>query len=66
MQVSLSAPHPSVHSIVLPLVSSPAMALFGHHALTVVLVAIGVMFLVSLVAFLVQIFTLPSDRGRVN
>jgi thiol-disulfide isomerase/thioredoxin len=44
----------------------PLAALFGHHALKVVLVAFGVMFLVSLAAFFLYIFTLPSDRGRGN
>jgi len=44
----------------------PVAALFGRHALKVVLVAFGVLFLVSLGAFLLYIFTLPSDRGRGN
>jgi hypothetical protein len=44
----------------------PLAAIVGHHALKLVLVAFGVMFLVSLVAILVCKFTLPSDRGRGN
>ena len=44
----------------------PVTALFGRHALRVVLVAFGLMFQVSLGAFLLYIFALPSDRGRVN
>lgn len=52
--------HPKV---VLPSEWSPAVALFGHHGLKVVLVAFGVMFLVSLGAFMFYILTLPSDRG---
>ena len=51
---------------VLPLAGFPVAAAFGHHALKVVLVAFGLMFLVSLGAFLLYIFTLPSDRGGVN
>ena len=47
----------------LPLSGLPVAALFWHHALTAVLVAFGVMFLVSLGALLLYIFTLPSDRG---
>jgi hypothetical protein len=63
VQVSLSPHHRAVHSFVLPSAGLPAAAIFGNHALKVVLVAFGVMFLVSLVAFLLYIFALPSDRG---
>ena len=55
--------HPLHHQAVLPLNWSPAAVLFGHRPLMGVLVALGVMFLVSLVAFLLYIFTLPPDRG---
>jgi len=48
---------------VVPLAAIPVAALLGHHVLEVFRVAFGVMFLVSLAAFLLHIFTLPSDRG---
>lgn len=51
---------------VLPLAGLPAATLFGHHALRVVLVAFGLMFLVSLGAFMLYVFILPSGRGSVN
>jgi len=41
----------------------PAAALLAHRPLTAILVGIVVLFLVSLAAFLLYIFTLPSDRG---
>jgi hypothetical protein len=48
----------------MPASAGPAVAaIFGHRASTLFLVAFGVMFLVSLAAFLLYIFTLPSDRG---
>jgi len=64
--VRLSAQQRAVHSIVLPLPGFQAIALFRRHTLTVVLVAFGVMFLVALAAFLLNIFTLPSDRNGVK
>jgi hypothetical protein len=64
VQVSLSANYLAAHSFMLSYPGSPAAALFGHHALKMVLVACAVMFLVSLGAFLLYIFTIPSDRGR--
>jgi hypothetical protein len=51
------------HQAVLPLDWSPAAVLFVHRPLTAVLVGIVVTFVVSLAAFLLYIFTLPSDRG---
>lgn len=54
---------PVRHRAVLPLDRSPAAVLFVHRTLMAVLVGIVVMFLVSLAAFLLYIFTLPSDRG---
>jgi len=60
--VKYSAYHP-VHPT-MPASAGPAVAaIFGHRASTLFLVAFGVMFLVSLAAFLLYIFTLPSDRG---
>jgi hypothetical protein len=48
----------------MPAAAGPAVAsFFRHRASTLFLVALGVMFLVSLAAFLLYIFTLPSDRG---
>jgi hypothetical protein len=66
VQVSLSKHYRAVHSTMLPSLGAPAIALFGHHALKLLLVAFWVMFLVSLAAFLLYIFTLPTDRGRGN
>ena len=57
------ANHPAAHPTLLLSAGPPAAALVGHHALTVFLVAFGVMFLVSLAALLLYIFSLPSDRG---
>jgi hypothetical protein len=54
---------PPDHPVVLPQEWSLAAALFGHHAVWVVLVGVLVMFLVSLAAFLLYIFNLPSDHG---
>ena len=54
---------PVHYQVVLPPDWFPAAVLFGHRPLTAVLVGIVVMFLVSLAAFLLYIFTLPSDRG---
>jgi membrane-bound metal-dependent hydrolase YbcI (DUF457 family) len=54
---------PVHHQVVLPVGWSPATVLFGHRPLTAVLVGFVVMFVVSLAAFLLYIFTLPSDRG---
>jgi len=51
---------------VVPSAGLPLAALIGHHALKMVLVAFGVMFLVLLVALLLYVFTPPSDRGRGN
>lgn len=47
----------------LPQEWSPAAVLFWYRPLTAVLVGFVVLFLVSLAAFLLYIFTLPSDRG---
>jgi len=47
-----------------PVTGLPVATRFGHHVLKVVLVAIGVMFMVSLGAILVCKFTLPLDRGE--
>ena len=62
MQVKL----PVHHQVMLPLEWSPAAVLFGHRPLTAVLVGFMVMFLLSLAAFLLYIFTLPPDRGGGN
>ncbi len=51
---------------VLAVAGPPIASLIEHHALEVVLVAFGVMFLVPLPALLWYIFTLPSHRGRGN
>jgi len=61
-QVSL----PTHHHAVPALPGSPAAVLFGHRPLTAVLVGFMVMFLLSLAAFLLYIFTLPPDRGGGN
>ena len=63
MQVRRPAHHRAVRPIVPAMAGPPAAALFGHIAMTAVLVGFVVMFLVSLAAFLLYIFTLPSDRG---
>lgn len=62
MQVRFSA-HRPVHPTMPAMAGPPVAALFGHRASTVFLVAFGVMFSVPLIAFLLYIFTLPSDRG---
>jgi hypothetical protein len=46
--------------------TSPPSARFGHYALAVVLLAFGVMFLVSIDAFLRYILTLACDRWRAR
>jgi len=54
---------PAHYQAVFPLAGPPAAALFGQHAVTVVLVTFRVLALVALAAFLLYIFTLPSDPG---
>jgi len=63
VQVRRPANHPAAPPNVLLSAGPPAAALLAHRPLTAILVGIVVLFLVSLAAFLLYIFTLPSDRG---
>jgi hypothetical protein len=54
---------PAHHQVPLQVGWLPAAVLFGHRPLAAVPVGIVVMFVVSLAAFRLYIFTLPSDRG---